>query len=167
MAWKSPDTAIQISIGTSWNEASIPNVKDDNTATYAYTGSIGPSEATKIIEMGLSSAIKCDKIRIWGIELDEESDPGPPSINLSVYHDGSWDDIWNGLISEDVWVTIQLGGTYLVSKARVYFQNIDEFNPLAGVRFNEFDFNQVGIVRPLIGNSGLIHSPLLSGGLIG
>ncbi|KKN28934.1 hypothetical protein LCGC14_0849320 [marine sediment metagenome] len=155
MTWISPDTALQTGIDIPWNEASIGNVKDDNTATYAYAGPLTPESGTKNIEMGLSTAINCDKIRIWGVALDEESEPDLPYIYLSIYHDGGWDNIFEGLINESAWTTIQLGGNYLLpagAVARVFFHNPSLNITIPEVQFNEFDFNQLA-VRPLVGGS--------------
>lgn len=136
MAYKKPDSVSDPSSG--WNNDN--NAIDGNTATYAYSDGI--DEWSDFLEFHLSSAIDCNKVRFW-------VDDGSTDLDLDVYYNGDWQNVFYGGVASNQWAEKELGGTYSVTKARVRFENAGE--PGAVAKVYEFEFREVTAGTTLIG----------------
>ena len=104
MAWVSPTGFVD---NSDWrNEA---RAYDGNTGTRAEEYVRGFLDLTR-------AAIDCSKIRIYCqtyLSLDAV-------VDIDVYYEGGWHDVFEGVISRNVWVEKSIpAGTKSVSKARV------------------------------------------------
>jgi len=156
--WVSPDSIEDT--GENWHSGTLGNVIDGNSGTFGYCLGLNPPAFwTYAVEMTLNTGIQCDKVRVdagnWYVEEEEAYNA---IVNLDVYWDGAWHDVYDGLIyyhNPGVSIKeIDSGNTHLVTKARANFQYNGNGDEPVDVRFWEFDFNQVtGIARPLVGGS--------------
>lgn len=129
MAWVSPTG--HDDYDTVWGNET--NAYDEDTETYASTLS-----ETGYLGLTLTGAISCDKVRIFA--ADEWAVPVNPEVDIDVYYDSAWNNIFSGEITKGEWVEKTISaGTKSVDKARVR-------STLTGNehRIFEFDFNQTG-----------------------
>ncbi len=106
---------------------------DDDDATYAYCHITGVGWSG-FLELTIN-ALSCNKVRWKALYAADTID----MIDLDVYYDGSWHDVYEGSYSIwTVWNEKSLGGIYSVTKAKVRFHNCHELqrNP----HLYEFDF---------------------------
>jgi hypothetical protein len=87
-------------------------VYDDNTGTYAtHTGALG---WRGFLQLNLSSAIYCDRVRVFsdfgGGVVDQ--------VDIDIYNSTSWIDKYNGTIANDVWDELIFSAETNVTKAR-------------------------------------------------
>lgn len=109
---------------------------DNNTSTGAYTNVVG-----SYIELTHAS-LSCDKIQIyistgpWGSAPIFQSDP---NIDIDLYYDSAWHNIFSGIVSKLTWVEkTNPAGTKTVTTAGIKFNSIDAWG-----RLWEFDFWEV------------------------
>jgi len=115
------------------NEA---NAYDDATGTYAESNDQG-----SYLELTIS-AIACDKVRIYAVRWhDFSSSEYDPDIDIDVYYDSAWHNIFSGTVTKNTWITKSIGSTEAVTKARVKCN--DGLAALDQIRLKEFDFNSV------------------------
>jgi hypothetical protein len=128
--WVSPTGAS----GTDWVNHS--NTYDNDTGTCANSNDQG-----SYIELTIS-AIVCDKVRIyaerWSDGLSATLDP---DIDIDVYYDSAWHNIFSGTVTKSTWVTKTIGSTEVVTKAQVKCN--DALLLADAIRIYEFDFNSV------------------------
>lgn len=60
-------------------------------------------------------------------------------IDLDVYYDGAWHDVYEGTFADKTWVEKALGDTYRVTKARMRFYNHSTSSAMSAYLY-EFDF---------------------------
>lgn len=132
MAWVSPTG--HNDPDTEWiNEEQGYN---DDTGDYA-SDSIGNDRWGSYLELTIAS-ISCDKVRFWAWY----SAPVINTIDLDVYYDGDWHDVYQGSYANEEWVEKSIpAGTKSVTKARVRFYN--EYGISISCRLYDFDFNEV------------------------
>ncbi len=85
---------------------------DDNTGSYAsHTGAVG---WRGFLQLNLSSAIYCDRVRVFsdfgGGVVDQ--------VDVDIYNSTSWIDKYNGTIANDAWTELSFGAETNVTKAR-------------------------------------------------
>lgn len=132
MSWQSP-TGYSDPDNRWVNE---PNVYDDNNESYAYhSGVTPPGTWSKFLHMLKSPAIQCSKVR-----FDAYSAGAGYLIDLDVYKDGAWVDVYQGEFPNHVWVekTFTQGS---VSEARMRFLHPSSY---CDFPIWEFDFWQIG-----------------------
>jgi len=124
----------------SWVTPTGHNDPDDKWSfeEYAYDGETGPWYAVTTftgyyLELTLTSAIDCDKTRIW-----VGAPSGDAYIDVDVYYDGAWNNIHSGAITESQWVELSIGATKSVNKARVKWNS-----GTVQIEVYEFAFGQV------------------------
>lgn len=108
MAWVSPTGFIDPSNAWSWETWAY----DNDLETAAETQS-----ETAYLELTLGSAISCDKVRIYAADLN--GGLNDPELDIDVFYDGAYHNIFSGVITKEVWVEKSIGSTETVSKARV------------------------------------------------
>ena len=124
--------------------------------TLAYDDDTASSAANSIgghwLELSLTSAISCDKVRIFCSTVSPTN-----SWQIEVYYSGSWHSIKNAIIAEDEWVEVEIGSTQTVDKAKVYANQNNN-------KLYEFAFNEVaGGDTPISLPVGLTMSASISG----
>lgn len=110
--WTSPSSAN----GTNWINPS--NARDSNTVTYAGI-SIPALQWSNYLTLSLNESRLCDRVRIW-------SDGGAQvnAIQVDVYYDGNWTNIYNGTLVKGSWQTYSIpSGNQTVSQARIRYWN--------------------------------------------
>lgn len=92
---------------------------DNNVNTWAASRARygSTTEWTGFLELTLSSSIKCDAIKFNAFYNSQYVN----KIDVDVYYNGAWHDVYEGSYSHHMWVTKSLGGEYQVTKARVRF----------------------------------------------
>jgi len=108
------------------------NAYDDNTTTYA-SDNIGIDSWGDSLELTISEAEFSD-VRFyayWNATHINE-------IDLDVFYDDIWNDVYQGPYADQTWVTKNLGSIEMVSKARVRFYNT--YGALWDADLYEFDF---------------------------
>lgn len=128
--WVTPTSA------SGWTNSD--NARDDDTGTYANAASPPAPASTPLLQLPISPAIECSKIRVW------LSQNGPGTWYVDVYYSGGWHNIRTGAIDSDQWVEINVGSTETISEARIKLTAASP--PVSDLRVYEFDFyraNQV------------------------
>lgn len=132
MAWVSPTGFVDPD--TEWDFET--QIYDENTETRGRT--LGNDH---YVQLTLASPINCDKVQIWAASRD-----GPsfydPDIDIDVFYDGGWHNIFSGVITKLTWVEKTIGSTESIDKARIKWNDI-----IGGIddgNLYEFDFNEVG-----------------------
>ncbi len=127
--------------GNNWNDEA--KAYDELTGTNAYTDPLGYYSWSGGLELTVP-AISCSKVRFNA----RYADPGITSINLDVYYEGAWHDVYDGAFAHHVWVEKSIPeGTKVVTKARVNFWcNVASYQ----ASLYEFDFWGVLIVVPTV-----------------
>jgi len=114
------------------------NAYDGDTGTYAYD-----TAYNNWLELIFVVPIYCDKIRLYAVRRVGVEDWNPV-IDIDVYYDGGWHDVFEGMITKNTWVERTIsGGPFIVSKARIK-STYD-----AVLRLKEFEFNQETAVGPV------------------
>ncbi|KKN20056.1 hypothetical protein LCGC14_0939500 [marine sediment metagenome] len=126
--WASPTS--HDDVNNKWDDETY--AYDNNTGTYARQ-TIGGF--TNYLELILSSPIVCDRVRFW-------AQTGATRINVDVYYEGGWHDLYSGTKHPDSewWVKAIPAGEKTVSKVRVSL----EAGP-SPRRLYEFDFAQISV----------------------
>ena len=143
------------------------NAKDGSTNTYAENDNL---DAGDKLEFLFASPIYCDKLRIWTAhEISFKNYVDALIVDIDVYYDGSWHDVYYGDITKQTWVVKSIpAGFVTLEKARVssaYGLKPSGYDFLIWeLQFNSQPFP--GIARPLV-NGGLVNSNLIGRGLIG
>jgi len=126
----------------------------------AYDDDEGTRAHTNNYNLGLQlthAALQCDKIRIMARRYITPS-YYDPNVAVDVYYGGEWHEIYDGLITKDIWVEMPIGSTESVDAAKVrWMNNNDSFH------LWEFDFNEVEappVVKTLV-QAALISIPPL------
>jgi hypothetical protein len=163
--WVSPTGAS----GTGWNNPS--NAYDDNTGTYTNvsagtTNWITPSGASGWTNAGNAidddtgtysersvtylswspfmtftiDSTECNYVQWW---VSRESG-NISKIDLDIYYESAWHDIYENSFTPDNWETKSLGGTYEITQARVRFWNSNTPGYTYWVRLHEFDCGASG-----------------------
>jgi hypothetical protein len=119
-----------------------PNAYDENTDTYSQNTEGLFYVWTKFLVLTIN-AIQCDKVRFNAYYYVG----GPQQIDLDVYKDGAWVDVYQGAFSNHTWEekTFTQGS---VSKARMRFYNVSSGER---AKVYEFDFWQVSAPPPAAG----------------
>jgi len=153
--WVSPDSIEDT--GENWHSGTLGLIIDGDSGTFGCCPGLNPGFWTHAAEMTLDTGIQCDKVRIdAGNWYDEESEEYSAIINLDVYWDDAWHDVYDGALSyhSPAQKLIDSGNTHLVTKARANFQYNGDGDEPVDVRFWDFVLNRVaGIVRPLVSGS--------------
>ncbi len=93
---------------------------DGNTTTFAYT-TLAKDTWGSYLQLSHAS-LKCSKLRYFA-SIDNDTPPVTDKmIDLDVYYDGAWHDIFQGTLTESAWVEHELGGIYTATAARVRFK---------------------------------------------
>ena len=131
MGWVSPTGFVDPS--SEWTDES--NTYDENTGTYAKDDAIPASTWSAWLELTHSS-IQCDKVRLWsaGYKID--------NIQVDVYYNTQWNNIYNGSHTKSQWVEYSIGSTESVTAMRVRGENVDTGN-IRHFFVYEADFNEV------------------------
>jgi len=131
MAWISPTNHVDYG---AWN----------NEAN-AYNGNTGDAANESVPKnswggfLALTHAeINCDKVQFYA----KYEAANINKIDLDVYWDGAWHDIYEGSYASEEWVEKPLGDTYAVTQARVKFYNDNDFASWICYLY-EFEFNEV------------------------
>lgn len=148
MSWVSPTG--HSDPDTAWNNET--NIYDEDIGTYADTN-VNASQWGSFIELTISE-ITSDKIRYY-IEI---IDGRITEIDIDVYRDGGWVDVYEGSITTGSWQekTFTEGS---VTKARVRFYNSHGYQSASAILY-EFDFWE--IVTVVAFQSGSIIPTLLN-----
>lgn len=116
---------------------------DEDTETYAYDANVPADSWGRDLEL-TRAAINCSKVRFWTFyNVASQS-----SIDLDVYYDGAWHDVYEGSYANLEWVEKELGGTYSVTAARVKFYN--EHSSSNNLRLYEFEFWEAPVSAPTV-----------------
>jgi len=107
MAWFSPTGFVDPN--TRW--ADETNAYDEDTGSYALNPGL---QSGYYLELTLTSAIDCNKVRIWASDEGED-----PDLDIDVFYGGDWHNIFSGVITKSTWVEKPIGSTQSVDKARV------------------------------------------------
>jgi hypothetical protein len=155
MSWKSPTGYVDES--SVWTDE--PKAYDGSLSTWAYS-TVPANNWGGFLDLLIDPAILCDKVRLYPYDTSEDG-YFTDQIQVDVYYGGAWHTIYNGsgTFWPGSWHEYSIpGGPFVVSKARVRFHNSSSWE--IEIFLNEFDFNQLQAVRPLVGGS-------LAGGEIG
>jgi len=115
-----------------WNYPEL--ARDDSIETWAWEGT-GKQSWTAFITLS-HAALLCSKIRFmpkdtaWKFTL----------VDVDVYYDGGWHNVYQGGFSRDVWNEKDLGGCYQVTEMRLRFYN--DGNAIYNMLLIEVDFWQ-------------------------
>lgn len=131
MGWISPTGFVDG--GGTWNSENL--AYDENTGNYAYEdiGSIGYGN---YIELTLGSAIDCDKVQIWS----ERSAANVDTIDVDVYYNTAWNNIYSGALTISIFVEYAIGSTESVTAVRIRYSTNKKSRQ---ARICELDFNEV------------------------
>jgi len=112
----------------SWHDES--NAFDDDTATTAYT------TGSDYLVLTVDTTMECQKVRVYSAEA---SPAGAADIDIDLYYNDAWHNIWSGVVIRDQWVERfnHADGTQTVEKARV------KYNGSATLYLYEFDFGEL------------------------
>jgi len=127
--WISPTAAADPS--NQWS--SETKTYDDNTGSYAVHG--GGNGWRGFLELSLSSAIYCDRVRV----LSDFGYGYVDLVDIDIYNSTSWIDKYNGTISDCTWTELEFSGETNVTKARFRYHYI---SGSVQFYFYEFDFFQ-------------------------
>lgn len=110
------------------------NIYDADVETFGgcYYVNVG-----KYLELTLSAAISCNKVRIYAATCTLGVGFYDPDIDIDVFYGGVWNNIFSGSITKQTWVEKSIGSTETVSKARI------KWNTLTTNQYGyiyEFDF---------------------------
>jgi len=109
------------------------NAYDDNTGSYAaHSGAVG---WRGYLQLNLSSAIYCDRVRVYS-DFDTYY---VDKVSIDIYNSTSWIEKYNGTISDSAWSEIEFSGETTVTKARFRYHYI---RGSVFFWFYEFDFWQ-------------------------
>ncbi|MBA7500266.1 hypothetical protein ES704_03021 [subsurface metagenome] len=145
MAWRLPTS--HNAKESQWHNPT--NCYDGNPTTYGYDKVYPWPFAGYYIEFNIAE-IQCNKIRFNARSVSGDVD----KIDIDIYYNNSWHNVfYKGYFSSKVWVEVNLGGTYAVTKARVRFFNSDVFLLREGWLY-EFNFFEI-----VVGPSGWINEP--------
>jgi hypothetical protein len=109
------------------------NAYDDNTGTYAaHTGAVG---WRGYLQLNISSAIYCDRVRVFS-DFDTYY---VDKVSIDIYNSSSWIEKYNGTITDGSWTEIEFSGETSVTKARFRYHYI---RGSVLFWFYEFDFWQ-------------------------
>ncbi|GAI55276.1 unnamed protein product [marine sediment metagenome] len=98
MAWVSPTS--HDDWDDRWDDET--NAYDEDTGSFAYY--FGGAYYLELIH----SAIDCDKVRIWALDHELESDVDP-DILIFLYYDDGWQALFSGTITKNTWVEKAIG----------------------------------------------------------
>ena len=108
------------------------SVYDNDVETYAYT-EIELLSWGSFLELNIDS-ILCNKIRFFADPLSEYI----TEIDIDVYYDGAWHDVYEGTFADKIWEEKSLSGNYSITKARIRFYN--SYSSSLGAHLCEFNF---------------------------
>ena len=108
---------------------------DDNLGTFAFTtASVNGTTWSDWLEL-THAALDCSAVRFY---LDNNTWFNP--VEVDVFYDGGWNNVYDGAFANGVWIEASLGGTYSVTAMRLRAYN---FTGGAVVwKFYEVDFIQ-------------------------
>jgi hypothetical protein len=107
------------------------NAYDDNTGTYAaHSGAVG---WRGYLQLNISSAIYCDRVRVYS-DFDTYY---VDKVSIDIYNSTSWIEKYNGTISDSAWSEVEFSGETTVTKARFRYHYI---RGSVIFWFYEFDF---------------------------
>jgi len=113
---------------------------DNDESTRAESNKLGPLQGWQwsgYLEL-TGPTINCDKIRFYAFYHVDYCN----KIDVDVYYNGAWHNVYEGAFADNDWVEKNLGGTYSVEKARVRFW-YKGFLTGTTADVYEFDFHQV------------------------
>lgn len=110
------------------------NIYDEDTGTRA-TCDIGVDRWGNYIEL-IETVNDCTSIRYFA-----DRDSNIVEIDIDVYYEAAWHDVYEGAHVDMAWDEKSLGGAYDVTKARVRFYNDDTEDP-NDAYLHEFDFGE-------------------------
>jgi len=126
------------------DEAWIDEIQayDEDTLSAAKNGGIPINSWGNLLEL-THAPLNCDKVRFHAVFHPSVIN----AIDLDVYYGDAWHHVYQGVYTTSTWEEKPLGGTYLVTAARVKFYNdFDEYSRNAYIQ--EFDFNEVEAPPP-------------------
>jgi hypothetical protein len=106
---------------------------DDNTGSYAVHG--GGTGWRGFLELTLSSAIYCDRVRV----LSDFGYGYVDLVDIDIYNSTGWIDKFNGTIIDCTWTELEFSGETNVTKARFRYHYV---SGSVQFYFYEFDFYQ-------------------------
>uniref|UniRef100_A0A6M3K386 Uncharacterized protein n=1 Tax=viral metagenome TaxID=1070528 RepID=A0A6M3K386_9ZZZZ len=130
VSWKTPDSVTDTS--SVWTDEAL--AIDGSTATFAYQ-SVAQNTYSGYLQFNLTTAIYTDSIRIFA----DAADGGNLTADIDFYYNGAWNNVSEGTIAQDAWVTKTHTSKNLVSKARVRLKH-DWGGGVQNVELNEFAF---------------------------
>lgn len=112
--WTSP-TGFGDPAGVWINEA---NAYDENVATWAQRTSVPFTSWTDFLELN-HTHIECDRVRYYcgGSTADIDQ------IDVDVYYDGGWQDLYQGAFTQAAWETKEIGDTVSCNSTRIRLYN--------------------------------------------
>ena len=130
--WISP-TGFVDSGGTWINEANAYDT-DTNTLSYCPVQRDSWGDFLEVTHAG----VYCDRVKYWA----NLSSGDTFLINLDVYYNGAWVDLYSGTLAALQWVEVELGGIYEVTSARVSMK-YSNGGAIAQQRLHEFYFGAI------------------------
>lgn len=116
MAWSSP-TGFE-DPDTSW---SLENkAYDESLVSYAYPAADLATGTWSDFIVLTSPSLFCDKVRFY---VSQENPNAGDKIDLDVYYDSEWHDVYEGTYTASVWVEKSLEGLGLVTKTKIRLYN--------------------------------------------
>ena len=134
---------------------------------HAYDGDMGSpaindaADQGHYLELSINS-IDCNQVRIYIFGLSWMLFQ-PIDINVDVYYNSAWHNIYSGVIDCNVpshFVAISLGATYSVTKARVKANEDDQSD---GCRFLEFEFYNIWVPSEMEGKNHIFLADSIIG----
>lgn len=134
MAWVSPTGFVDPD--SAWTAETL--AYDDDTGTKARRSAVPINTWSEYLELTIG-AISCDKVQFWAsysaLEINE--------IDLDVYYEGGWHDVFQGAYAHRTWVEKSIpAGTKTVTAARARFYN-DHDTLAKHADWFEFAFNSL------------------------
>jgi len=161
MAWLSPTGFVDS--GSVWTGEAF--AYDEDTETFAYASA--PKGAwTNYLEL-THSAIDCNKVQIWVSILIVNIN----AIEVDVYYNDAWQNIYSGSIITDQFVEYPIGSTQFVTSLRIRFYSTKAST--GGCRVHEADFWEgvkwlVGTSNGVAGVSGIVkRNRVITGSVVG
>ena len=107
---------------------------DNNVCNWAYCGGEGAAGWRPYLEL-THSAMYCSKVRFyayWNSGLIT-------LIDIDVYYDGAWHDVFQGAFANEIWIEKAIGSTQLITafRFRFYHSDSDVWSALGEVDFYE------------------------------
>lgn len=151
MGWVSPTGFVDPD--SKWSDEAL--AYDDDTGTNALNAKINWNSYLELTH----AALNCDKVRIYARDWDAGA--YDPDLDIDVYYDGGWNNIFSGLITKDTWVEKTIpAGEKSVTAARIKSNTSGR-----GLLLYEFDFREV-VAAGIENKSAAMAAKMIAGKLI-